>query len=155
MFFHATALLRTSGNRFKLTPVCYQRVGVWREIGSPRGRDERPTNSILPSIAVRLVTFPPSGFEPLRFPKPLTPLIPMPLFADAWTATSFELSLMAAAVFGLLGIAMLALGFKVFEWITPRLNVEQELVKGNIAVGIMVAALLLSISFIVVRAIGG
>jgi len=79
----------------------------------------------------------------------------MPLFADAWTANSFELSLMAAAVFGLLGIAMLALGFKVFEWITPRLNVEQELVKGNIAVGIMVGALLLGISFIIVRAIGG
>lgn len=77
------------------------------------------------------------------------------LFADVWTANSFEMSLVAAAAFGLLGIAMLALGFKVFEWITPKLNVEEELTKGNTAVGIMVGALLIGISLIVVRAIGG
>ncbi len=77
------------------------------------------------------------------------------LFADVWTANSFEMSLLAAAAFGLLGVAMLALGFKVFEWITPKLNVEEELTKGNIAVAISVAALLLGISLIVVRAIGG
>lgn len=76
-------------------------------------------------------------------------------FADAWTTNSFEMSLLAATAFGLLGIALLALGFKVFEWITPKLNVEEELVKGNTAVAIMVGALLLGISLIVVRAIGG
>ena len=79
----------------------------------------------------------------------------MPLFADGWTTNTFEMSLLAAAAFGLLGIAMLALGFKVFEWITPKLKVEEELTKGNVAVGIAVGALLLSISLIVVRAIGG
>jgi putative membrane protein len=79
----------------------------------------------------------------------------MMLFAEAWTTDSFGMSLMAAAVFGLLGIALLALGFKVFEWITPKLNVEEELTKGNIAVGIMVGAMLLAISLIIVRAIGG
>ncbi|WP_439621636.1 DUF350 domain-containing protein [Gemmata sp.] len=79
----------------------------------------------------------------------------MPLFADAWTTNSFEMSLLAATAFGLLGIALLALGFKVFEWITPKLNVEEELIKGNTAVAIMVGALLLGISLIVVRAIGG
>jgi len=79
----------------------------------------------------------------------------MLLFADGWTTNTFEMSLLAAAAFGLLGIAMLALGFKIFEWITPKLNVEEELTKGNIAVGIMVGALLLGISLIVVRAIGG
>lgn len=79
----------------------------------------------------------------------------MPLLADVWTANSFEMSLLAAAAFGLLGIAMLAVGFKVFEWITPKLKVEEELTKGNVAVGIMVGAVLLGISLIVVRAIGG
>ncbi|VTU01115.1 Putative membrane protein OS=Clostridium sp. M2/40 GN=CM240_1187 PE=4 SV=1: DUF350 [Gemmataceae bacterium] len=79
----------------------------------------------------------------------------MPPFADAWTTNSFEMSLLAATAFGLLGIALLALGFKVFEWITPKLNVEEELIKGNTAVAIMVGALLLGISLIVVRAIGG
>jgi putative membrane protein len=77
------------------------------------------------------------------------------LFAEGWTTNTFEMSLLAAATFGLLGIAMLALGFKVFEWITPKLNVEEELTKGNMAVGVMVGALLIGISLIVVRAIGG
>lgn len=79
----------------------------------------------------------------------------MMLFAEGWTTNSFEMSMLAAAAFGGLGIAMLALGFKVFEWITPKLKVEEELTKGNVAVGIAVGALLLAISLIVVRAIGG
>lgn len=79
----------------------------------------------------------------------------MVLFAEHWNAETFGLSLLAAAVFGLLGIALLAIGFKVFEWITPKLNVEEELAKGNIAVGVVVAAVTLGISLIVVRAIGG
>ena len=74
-------------------------------------------------------------------------------FADIWTANSFEMSLLAAAAFGLLGIALLALGYKVFEWITPKLDVEKKLQEGNIAVGIMVGALLLAIGVIIAVAI--
>lgn len=77
------------------------------------------------------------------------------LFADEWSTEKFGTSLMAAAVFGVLGIALLALGFKVFEWITPKLHVEEELGKGNMAVGIVVGAAILGIALIVVRAIGG
>jgi putative membrane protein len=65
------------------------------------------------------------------------------------------MSLLAAAVFGVLGIILLAAGFKVFEKITPKLDVEAELAKGNVAVGIMVGALLLGMSLIVLMAIGG
>ena len=80
----------------------------------------------------------------------------MPLFAsEPWTANTFEMSLLAGAAFGILGIALLAIGFKMFEWITPKLNIEKELAEKNIAVGIMVGALLLGIAMIVTRAIGG
>lgn len=79
----------------------------------------------------------------------------MALFAEGWTTNTFEMSLLAAAAFGLLGIAMLVVGFKIFEWLTPSLKVEEELTKGNTAVGITVAALLIAISLIVIRAIGG
>ncbi|MCI0703535.1 MAG: DUF350 domain-containing protein [Planctomycetia bacterium] len=79
----------------------------------------------------------------------------MTLFATPWTPDTFEMALLAAAVFGLLGIALLALGFKVFEWITPKLHIEEELGKGNVAVGIMIGAVILGISLIVLRAIGG
>jgi putative membrane protein len=77
------------------------------------------------------------------------------LFAETWNFEAMGASLLAAALFGVLGIALLALGFKVFEWITPKLKVEEELSKGNTAVGIVVAAATLGVALIVVRAIGG
>lgn len=79
----------------------------------------------------------------------------MSLFAETWNFEAMGASLVAAALFGILGIALLALGFKVFEWITPKLKVEEELSKGNVAVGIVVAAATLGVALIVVRAIGG
>jgi putative membrane protein len=79
----------------------------------------------------------------------------MTLLAEQWNFEGMGVSLIAAAVFGVLGIMLLALGFKVFEWITPKLNVEEELSKGNTAVGIVVAAAIIGVSLIVVRAIGG
>lgn len=77
------------------------------------------------------------------------------LFAETWNFEAMGASLLAAALFGVLGIALLALGFKVFEWITPKLKVEEELSKGNTAVGIVVAVATLGVALIVVRAIGG
>jgi putative membrane protein len=79
----------------------------------------------------------------------------MTLFAEHWNFELLANSLLAAAVFGLLGIALLAVGFKVFEWITPKLNVEEELAKGNVAVAIVIGAAILGVAVIVVRAIGG
>lgn len=79
----------------------------------------------------------------------------MSLFAETWNFEAMGASLVAAALFGILGIALLALGFKVFEWITPKVKLEEELGKGNVAVGIVVAAATLGVALIVVRAIGG
>lgn len=73
---------------------------------------------------------------------------------NPWHAQTFEMSLVAAGAFGLLGIALLAVGFKIFELITPKLDIEKELAEKNVAVGIMVGAVLLGIALIVTRAIG-
>jgi putative membrane protein len=59
-------------------------------------------------------------------------------------------ALVATGAYGLLGIFLMLVGFKMFEWITGRLDVETQLEKQNIAVGIVVAALLIGISLIVV-----
>lgn len=59
-----------------------------------------------------------------------------------------------ALAFGLLGIALLALGFKVFERVTPKLDVEEQLRQGNIAVGVTVGAVLLAIGIIVAVCVG-
>ena len=72
----------------------------------------------------------------------------------AFTFADLGNSLLAVADFGLLGIVLLVVGFKLFEWLTPKLHVEEELTKGNIAVAIVVAAAILSVAIIVIRAIG-
>ena len=53
-------------------------------------------------------------------------------------------------VFGLIGILLTILGLKIFDWITPRLDIQKELVeRTNIAVAIVSAALILGICHIV------
>jgi putative membrane protein len=79
----------------------------------------------------------------------------MTLFAFEWNWNAFGMALLAAAAFGLLGIALLMLGFKVFERITPKLDVEQKLQEGSIAVGIVTGALLIAIAIVVAAAIQG
>lgn len=59
-------------------------------------------------------------------------------------------ALVGTAAFGLLGLVLMVAGFKCFELITRRLDIEKQLEAGNMAVGIVVAALLVSLSLIVV-----
>lgn len=77
-----------------------------------------------------------------------------PIFMP-WHAQTFEMSLGAAGAFGLLGIFLLVAGFKIFELVTPRVDLEKELAEKNLAVGIVVGALLIGIALIVSRAIAG
>jgi putative membrane protein len=72
-----------------------------------------------------------------------------------WHPTTFVEALLSAAAFGGVGIILLMLGFVAFELVTRRLDVQKELADKNIAVGIAVAGLLISIALIVIRAIGG
>lgn len=82
-------------------------------------------------------------------PTPLAPTAP-----QVWHAGSLPEALLATTVFGVLGIVLLALGFKVFEWITPKVDLEKQLEQGNVAVAVVVAALLLGLAWIVSRAMG-
>jgi putative membrane protein len=73
--------------------------------------------------------------------------------ADMPSWEQFARLLLYCGVFGVLGIALLAVGFKVFELITPKLDIEKKLAEGNVAVGVMVGALLLAIAIVVYAAI--
>jgi putative membrane protein len=71
------------------------------------------------------------------------------------TGVSFEHGLIWSVVFGVIGIALAVLGFKVFDWITPRIDVEKELAeKQNVAVAIVCGSMIIGICIIVARAIG-
>jgi putative membrane protein len=56
--------------------------------------------------------------------------------------------IVAAAAFGLVGIVLLLLGYFLFDLVTPRIDVQKELSEKNMAVAVVVAALLLGIAYI-------
>jgi putative membrane protein len=62
---------------------------------------------------------------------------------------------LAAAVFGLLGVALLILGYWLFDLVTPRIDVQKELCEKNMAVALVIAALLLGIAYVSAHAISG
>lgn len=65
---------------------------------------------------------------------------------------SFLNELGLSAVFGLLGIVIMAIGYIIFDKMIP-LDFNKELEKGNMAVGILVAGLLIGIAIIVSRVV--
>jgi len=64
-------------------------------------------------------------------------------------------SLISATSFGFLGMVLLLFGLKLFDWMTPKLDIEKELAEKNMAVAIVVAAMFISMGIILVRTVGG
>jgi putative membrane protein len=65
-------------------------------------------------------------------------------------------SLLAVVAYGVVGILLTAFGFKVFDWITPRIDLQKELAeRNNIAVAIVVAAVIIATSLVVGHSITG
>ena len=70
-----------------------------------------------------------------------------------WNDT-FGKAMLAAGAFGLLGILLTILGYKLFDWLAPKIDVQEELAqKQNIAVAIVVAAVIIGVSMVVAAAI--
>ncbi len=76
-----------------------------------------------------------------------------------WPPTSFPMViywLLYTAAFGLLGIGLVVFGFKLFDWLTPKLDIQHELgEKHNMAVALLCAAVILGVSLIVAAVVHG
>ena len=62
---------------------------------------------------------------------------------------NFWVGACGSLLFGVVGIVLFFLGYFAFDKLTPKLEVEEELAKGNMAVGIVVGALLVSIAIVI------
>ena len=75
------------------------------------------------------------------------------ILAELTTWPQIGRGLLNMALFGGMGIVLLLVGFKAFDWITPRIDLEVELAqKQNVAVAIVIAAVLLGVAAIAVVA---
>jgi putative membrane protein len=71
-----------------------------------------------------------------------------------WQPENLATSLLSALCFGVLGIVLMLVGFKLFDLILPKVDFEKELAENhNIAVAIVVAAFLLGIALILAMVI--
>ena len=52
-------------------------------------------------------------------------------------------------LYAALGVVLMFLAYKAFDKLSPKINFEDELKKGNIAVAIFIAALFIAIAIIV------
>jgi uncharacterized membrane protein YjfL (UPF0719 family) len=64
-------------------------------------------------------------------------------------------ALLNSVIFALLGMILVFIAFKVFDKATPKVDFQQELVKNNTAVAIVIAAVVIGISLIVAASIMG
>ncbi len=81
-------------------------------------------------------------------------MTPLAAFAQAGPRMGVGTGLFLSIVYGLVGIILLMIGYKIFEWITP-FSVNDALSKDqNRAVGIVVGGILLGVALIVSSALG-
>jgi len=69
--------------------------------------------------------------------------------ADAVPPKSIWHALLMSVVFASTAMALLFVAFKLFDWATPRIDIQKELLNNNIAVAILTAAVILGVSLIV------
>jgi putative membrane protein len=61
--------------------------------------------------------------------------------------------LLAMVIFATVGILLMVLGFKVFDWITPKIDIQKELAeRNNIAVGIVIGSVIIGVALVVAAA---
>jgi len=56
-------------------------------------------------------------------------------------------------LYAALGVALMFVSYRVIDWLTPEVNFADELRKGNIAVGIVIAAIFFSVAMIIGRSL--
>jgi len=67
-----------------------------------------------------------------------------------WPPHTFLGEVASTLIFGFLGILLIVLGFKVFDWLSPKIDVEKELSeKHNIAVAIVAGAVIIGVSIVI------
>jgi putative membrane protein len=70
------------------------------------------------------------------------------LFGQTGTPHTLAEAATASVIFGLIGIGLLLLGYFLFDVFARRIDIQEQLNKGNTAVAIVVGALLFSIAYI-------
>ncbi len=67
--------------------------------------------------------------------------------------TIYELAA-GSLLYGIVGMALLFVGYFLFDWLCRKIDIQEQLNKGNMAVAVVVSALLISIAIIAAHVVG-
>lgn len=70
-----------------------------------------------------------------------------------WHAKTLGEAVAHSALFGLIAVVMLIVGFKIFDKAVTHIDLEKEIQKGNLAAAILSAAVLLALAILLSTAI--
>jgi len=65
----------------------------------------------------------------------------------------FAGDLISTAAFGLLAILLVVVGYKVFDKLTPKLDFDDLLNKGNVAMAIVIGSFILGLCLVVAKVV--
>jgi uncharacterized membrane protein YjfL (UPF0719 family) len=73
---------------------------------------------------------------------------PLTLFGQTPESHDLGRAALGSILFGVIGLVLLLLGYFLFDVLARRIDIQEQLNKGNTAVAIVVGALLFSIAYI-------
>jgi putative membrane protein len=65
----------------------------------------------------------------------------------------FAGDIVATVAFGIVAILLIVLGYVTFDKLTPKLDFNELLAKGNLAVGVVIGSFILGVCFVVGRVV--
>ena len=82
----------------------------------------------------------------------MTQITPLLAQAGEWHAKNVGEALLYTAVFGVVGIILVFIGFKLFDKAITKINLEAEIAKGNVAAAILSGAAIIALAIIIAAA---
>lgn len=82
----------------------------------------------------------------------MTQITPMLAQVGEWHAKNLGEALLYTAVFGIVGIILVFVGFKIFDKAITQINLEAEVAKGNVAAAILSGAAIIALAIIIAAA---
>ena len=82
----------------------------------------------------------------------MTQLTPLLAQVGEWHAKNLGEALLFTALFGVVGIVLVFIGFKVFDKAITKIDLEAEISKGNVAAAVLSGAAIVAIAIIIAAA---
>jgi uncharacterized membrane protein YjfL (UPF0719 family) len=70
---------------------------------------------------------------------------------DYWH--SLVLGIIASLAYGCVGIFLVLFGFKLLDWLTPKIHIQNELIQKNVPVAIVISSMILGVCYLVAQVV--